>query len=327
MNENTSVELVKAEINLELSKAGMMYQQLLQDSENVVFTRDNLNQERTALVNLRKVKSKLEAMVNPHTAAWKAWNDARKSVLDPIVNVLGRKSLEFSKLSNEIEAEKAKANAEKERIAIIKASIDKFFIDQSQAIANAKTQKELVLIEKLIGSHRANSKYAEFLPLLSIKASNLTDLIKKQKEYIKNLEALNQKESGLESNGQNDEEVLAIREEMEEINAKMNELTIKAQESAISMATNEPETAVEVMQEPPKARRTVLKWKIPNILDDKGEEIPNSGIKRVARMMPEWVEMIPNYAKINEYLKAKKLEDIKNDFEFGGIKFYLEKTY
>ena len=153
-----TTDLTKAELQLALSKEGLVYQQLLQECENVTFTKDNLNEDRSCLTNLRKVKSSLEKMENPHTAKWKAWNEARKSLADPVGELLNRKVNEFKKLAEEVAEENRKAEAEKQRKAGILAEIDSFFINQSQAIAAATEPSELVRVEKLIGSHKSATR-------------------------------------------------------------------------------------------------------------------------------------------------------------------------
>ena len=193
LTQNISPEIVKAELTLSLSKEGLAYQAILQECEDVVFTNDNLNEKRDCLVNLRKVKSKLAAIENPFTERWKNWNTSKKSLADPVDELLGRKESEFKKKAAENAAAEKKIEDEKIRVKSIKDSIDNFFIAQSQAIAGAINPEELVRIEKLIGSHKANSsRYAEFLPIMAEKAANLTDLIKAQKIALKELEGLKQ---------------------------------------------------------------------------------------------------------------------------------------
>lgn len=316
MSEITTVDVTKSELMLTLSKEGLAYQQLLQDAENVVFTKDNLNEERTALVSLRKVKSKLDAMGNPHTKAWKGWNESRKSLVDPVAAVLQKKEAEFSKLANEIAEENRRAEAEKQRKAYINQAIDTFFLEQSQAIASAKTPEELVRIEKLVGSNKANkSRYAEFLPTLAEKAQILAELIKTQKDAIKKIADLRAKEAVAMQSG-NDEAVLELREQQETISANIEQGKINVQESAISMATKvdviEPEVLV---AETPKPRRQSWTWGVVNI-------------KETQKKMPDWVALSINESYVDEYLKAKKAEGIQGEeFEFAGIKFWLKKDY
>ncbi len=311
-----SAEVTKAELTLSLSKDGLAYQKLLQDGENLKFTKDNLVEQGASLKTLRSVQKKLGDIENPYTANWKAWNEAKKTLLDPVVDVLKRKEAEYRKLALEIEADKKKAEQEKERVSGIKQAIDSFFIAQSQAIAGAKTLEELTGIEKLIGSHKANSsRYAEFLPELVEKASLLTPLIKTQKESIKKLEALKAAENAANEAG-DDQAVIDARESQELLTDKIQEMSIKVQEKAIGMATKadvvEPEV---VMPQSVSARRSVWTWEVVDI-------------KETQKKMPNFVDLTPNKEKIDEYLKAKKAEGVSGDeFTVFGIKFYLKRTF
>jgi hypothetical protein len=318
MTESTvaTTDLTKAELTLALSKEGLAYQDLLQQAENVIFTKDNLNGERNALVSLRKVKSKLDAMQNPFTERWKGWNESRKSLVDPVAAVLQKKEGEFRKLANEIAEENRKAEAENQRKAGILAEIDSFFINQSQAIAAAQSPEELVRIEKLIGSHKGNSsRYQEYLPTMAEKAEILAQLIKTQKDAIKKIADLRAKEVAAMQSG-NDEAVLELREKQEEITATIEQGKIDVQESAISMATKadvvEPEV---ILPAAPKARRSSWTWDVVNI-------------KETQKKMPSWVVLTVDIPKVDEYLRAKKAEGFDGEeFEFAGVRFWLKKDY
>lgn len=322
MNDTTAVapmqspDLTKAELTLQLSKEGLAYQTLLQECENVKFTRDNLNEERGSLINLRKVKTKLEAMQNPHTKAWADWNSAKKSLIDPVAILLSKKAAEFSVISHEIESENKKIEAEKQRKVGILSEIDNFFINQSQAIAAATEPSELVRIEKLIGSNKANSsRYQEFLPLLNAKAANLTELIKVQKEAIKILDGLKRKEMAAEAIG-DDETVLALRENQEQVTQTLEQGRIDVQEKAISMATVADVVELEIIvTDAPKPRRQTWTW---DIVD----------INQTQKKMPSWVILSVDVPKVDEYLRVKKAEGFDGEeFEFAGIKFWLKKDY
>ena len=313
-----SIEVTKAELTLSLSKEGLAYQQLLQDGENLKFTKDNLVEEGASLKTLRTVQNKLSDTENPYTANWKAWNEARKSLVDPIADLLKRKEAEYRALALEIEADKKKAEQERLRIAGIRESINSFFIAQSQAIAGAKTLEELTGIEKLIGSHKANSsRYAEFLPELVEKASLLTPLIKTQKESIKKLEALKAAENAANEAG-DDQAVIDARESQELLTDKIQEMSIKVQEKAIGMATKadvvEPEV---VMSESPKPRRTTYEWTCHDV-------------DLLFKKMPHLVTLTPNKEKIDELLVTKRLEGAFKDtdsIEFFGITFFIKKIF
>lgn len=306
-----SIDLTKAELQLALSKEGLAYQTLLQECENVTFTRDNLNDERTALVSLRKVKSKLEAAKNPYTEKWAAWNSARKSLVDPVVELLTKKEGEYKKIAAELAEEARKAEAEKQRKAGILSEIDNFFIAQSQAIAAATTPEELVRIEKLIGSHKANAaRYGEYLPLMAEKAANLTDLIKSQKEALRKLEALKTAEKAAEATG-DDQAVLDSREAQEQVAAQIEEKRTTVQEVSISMATASEITEVEVIAPTaPKPRRTSWKFEVTDI--------------KAAQKAGLTVTLVDEN-KVSELLAEKRKTD--NECTENGIRYYKHYDY
>ena len=312
-----AIDVTKAELQIALSKEGLQYQQLLQEGENLKFTKDNLVEERDSLKPLRNVKKKLEDKKNPYWEKYKAWNDAKSSLITPVEELLKRKESEISKLALEIEADKKKAEQEKERVSGIKQAIDSFFIAQSQAIAGAKTLGELTAIEKIIGSHKANkARYAEFLPDLVGKAENLTPLIKQQKDNIRKLEAVKEAEAKATESG-DDQAVLNAREAQESLQNKFDEVNIKAQEQAVGMATRVETVVVPevVLPAAPKPRRQVWVYE-------------STDINETLKKMPNFVELSLNKEKVDEYLKAKKAEGIEGEeFTVFGIRFFIQKSF
>lgn len=320
MSETTTpvaIDVTKAELQIALSKEGLQYQQLLQEGENLTFTKDGLVEQGASLKTLRSVQKKLGDIENPYTANWKAWNEAKKTLLDPVADVLKRKEAEYRKLALEIEADKKKAEQEKERVSGIKQAIDSFFIAQSQAIAGAKTLGELTAIEKIIGSHKANkARYAEFLPDLVGKAENLTPLIKQQKDNIRKLEAVKEAEAKATESG-DDQAVLDAREAQESLQNKFDEVNIKAQEQAVGMATRVETVVVPeiVLPAAPKPRRQVWTYE-------------STDINETLKKMPNFVELTLNKEKVDEYLKAKKAEGIEGEeFTVFGIRFFIQKSF
>lgn len=320
MSETTTpvaIDVTKAELQIALSKEGLQYQQLLQEGENLTFTKDGLVEQGASLKTLRVVQTKLDKMVNPYWKQYKAWNDAKASLINPVADVLKRKESEYRKLALEIEADKKKAEQEKERVSGIKQAIDSFFIAQSQAIAGAKTLGELTAIEKIIGSHKANkARYAEFLPDLVGKAENLTPLIKQQKDNIRKLEAVKEAEIEAAKLG-DDQAFLDAMREKESLQNKFDEVNIKAQEQAVGMATRVETVVVPevVLPAAPRPRRSV--WVFESV-----------DINETLKKMPNFVELSLNKEKVDEYLKAKKAEGIEGDeFTVFGIHFFIQKSF
>lgn len=321
MSETTTpiaIDVTKAELQIALSKEGLQYQQLLQDGENLKFTKDNLVEQGASLKTLRTVQKKLGDIENPYTANWKAWNEARKSLVDPVADVLKRKEAEYRKLALEIEAEKKQAEQEKERVSGIKQAIDSFFIAQSQAIAGAKTLPELTAIEKIIGSHKANkARYAEFLPELVAKAETLTPLIKQQKDNIRKLEAVKEAEAKAAESG-DDQAVLDAMEAKEALQNKFDEVNIKAQEQAVGMATKADVVVPEViLPSAPKPRRTTFEWECYDL-------------DLLHKKMPHLVTLTPNKEKLDELLTTKRLEGAfigTDSIDYFGCKLFIKKSY
>ncbi len=312
MNENTSVELVKANFSLELSK--IRYQDALQNISDLEITRDNIPDAQEKLKQARKILTKFDEIKTAGKAEalaiCKNWDAAYRDLKTPFEQVLAEKGQKVSKIDAEIEAERMAIERENNRVQAIKQSIDTFFLDQSKAIANAKTVEELTNIQRLVGSNKANkSRYAEFLPTLAEKAQILDEIIKAKKDALKQMDALNRLKTG------SDEEVLAVMEQKEQIDQKLSEIGEKAQTTAINMAINEPENAVEVMQEAPKPSRSWWTWEVKDA-------------KETLKRMPSWINLEPNKAIIDDYLKAKKAEGIEvEEFTFAGIRFFLNKKW
>lgn len=53
-----AIDVTKAELQIALSKEGLQYQQLLQEGENLTFTKDGLVEQGASLKTLRTVQKK-----------------------------------------------------------------------------------------------------------------------------------------------------------------------------------------------------------------------------------------------------------------------------
>ncbi len=313
-----TVEIIKANFQLELSRH--KYQEALQVLSDYQVTMDNVVEAQEKVKAARKFLKKFDEIKEQGKAAalaeCRAWDTVYNDLRKPFDNLLMDKANQVAKIAQQLEKERQEKEKEAFRVSGIKASIDTFFLEQSQAIANAMSADELTRVEKLIGSHKANqSKYQEFLPLLGEKAALLTPLIKAQKEAIKKLEALKTAEKAAEQAG-DDQAVIDAREAQEFVSQTIEEKKILVQESAIDMATSGDVVEVEAIpQTSPKPRRTSWEYEVVNI-------------KELAKKMPDWVELTPKSDKIEEYLKSKKAEGIEvEEFTSFGIRFYLKKLF
>jgi ribosomal protein S19 len=305
-------DIVKANIQLELTKSGLIYQFVLQGLENIKFTRDNIEEMRLKLAPGEKLVKQLNDRVNPYKEAWQNDNAAKKSLLTPVEEVLSRKKSELAKIAKEIADENAKIEAEKQKAAAEELAANNFFLSISQQVASAETDFEIVRIEKLIGAHSAKPLYKE-------KAETLKPIISKQKEHIRKLDALKEQEKKAEQSG-DDEKVMQLREQQEAVEAKKSETTEAVQMAAIKTAETPSAIFPEVVgQTTVKAARTYIKWEV-------------TDINELYKKIPELVTLIPNKEAIDLLLSQhrEKLAEKKEKFievNSNGLRFYEDKKW
>lgn len=300
-----TTDLVKANIQLELTKAGLIYQAVLQGLENIHFTRDNIDEMRPKLNPAERLVKVLNDRVNPYKEAWQADNAAKKSLIDPVQEVLSRKKNELAKIAKEIADEAAKIAAEKAKADAEEKAANDFFIKVSQDVSAATTDFEIIRIEKLIGAHSAKPLYKE-------KAESLKPIIAKQKEHIRELEKLRAKELEAEKIG-DDEKIIALREQQEKITNKIAEGNETVQHAAIKNAEIDYIVVESTALPTIKAKRSVWTWELVDI--------------EQAKKKANWTKTVTNDAVIDEYLKETKENSENEDFVVSGIRFFVKKSY
>lgn len=309
--------VAKSEMQLTLSKAGLIYQSVLQSGEGITFTKDDIETGKEPLLTLRKVKKTLEDLENPHTAAWKGWNEARSSLLTPVKELLTRKEGDLRKVAQEIEEDRKRVEAENKRKNDIQQLMTDFILTQSQAIAAAKTSNELASIEKLIGANKnATVKFQEFLPEFVTRCEELTPLIKAQKDVITKLEEAKKKEEEGRQSG-NDQAVLDSMEEQQALAGKLEETKVVVQETAINQAVNNRGVVTEVAPTTVKARRTTWKAEIVNM---------DEAVKKSRHLL----DITLNAGKVNESIRTLKDSGVftgKTEHIVNGIRYFEEKSY
>lgn len=310
---SNALELYKARISVELTKAGINYQKLLQAAEDIVFTTENLLTAGEPIAALRKAKTELEKQENPHTAAWKAWNEARGSLVKPIEDTIARKTKEYTAKNNEVVAARNKKLAEDKRKEDIKTAITNFTLEYSTKIAGATTNDELVALQKRIGAEKSRSTfYQEFMPDLFKAVEGLEEALKTQKEHVKGLEAAKALLEKAKEQG-DDETVVEMLANLGVIQEKIEETKTEVQEFAINQATAfTPQEPEEVLPAAAKARRTTWEWKI-------------TDIALFQRRHPELVELVPNKAKIDAIIKERRESKTLSPVAEDGWEIYKKE--
>lgn len=313
-------ELVTAKFKAELSRK--KYEQALQALTSYKITEDNMAEAQAKLKAGRGLLKDFEAIKTKGKedalAECRMWDAAFNSLKLPLETELNKKAAELNTIATAVAGKAMKARIEEERKARIKADIDNTLLNYSQVIAAATTVNELVAIEKSIGSLKVNKfRFEEFLEDFTLRANELTPQIKTQKQAIKDLAELEAAKKVADDTG-DDATFLQLEEKKEEITARIEETSIKVQETAINQAIKvQPAASVTQVYNTVSARRSVWEWEVEDI-------------QLLAKKMPHLVKLIADEEKIDELLKTKKADGSLKDKEeekYFGLRFYLKKTF
>lgn len=308
--------LFQATFNLEASKKN--YQVLLTQLSGIKITKDNVNEDQTkeakeiikALTELKDIQCK--PVLQDHKDILNVYN----GLVDPIKEQVDRIAEEKKTISLKIQQETAAQLREQTRINNAKQAIVDFSNKVATLITESKTDADIVLIEKMIGSEKVKSTvYQEFLPELIERCDALRPQIKIQKENIRQLKALEEKEKIAIESG-NIVAATEILEKKEELQSLIEETTIRIHETAFDQATSIDIVAPEVVEVAPKGR-TNWKWRV----DD---------IRLLAKKAPGFVKMVPDEDAIARLLAEKRLDgSLKDKLEenWNGIVFFNDKSF
>lgn len=311
MSENTpapktSLEVTKTSLKLALTKAGYNYQKLLQEAEDVVFTKDNLTTAGVPIASLKKARAELDKKVNPHTAAWKEWNEAKASLMEPLDDTIKRKTGEFKKENDAVKAENARIKAEEDRKEGIKTTITNFTLQYSGKIAAATTNDELIALQKLLGAEKSRKNvYQEFMPDLFKAVEGLEEAMRKQKVHIQELGGVEARIEAAKVAG-DEEAVVDLLADLGTIQEKIEDTKAEVQEQVINRATAyyPVEDARPAPTPTAKAARTTWAWRV---LD----------IELLQRKHPDLVELVVKKDKIEAIIKERRenktLKAVKED--------------
>lgn len=309
--------MVKAVFNIEMTR--LNYQKILQEVENITWTRENIHQDLLAPANFvaSKVTETKEREKRPFIDVGKLIQGAYNDVFNPLNDAISRKANEKKALALKMQEEQDIINKEKDRVNSIKAAIVFFITTLTNEITEADADTKIVLLEKKIGSEtQRKSFYQEFTDELKASCDELKPMIKQQKEFIRVSADLNKKQGEAMATG-NDDKAVELREKAEELKEVIEENKIRLQQKAFEQIENSGSIIGETTDLAPKASRTWWKWRV----DD---------INLLFKKMPELVDLIANKEKIDSILSEKKENgslDGKREEKMFGITFYQEQSY
>jgi len=308
--------IIKASFDLEAAKKN--YQALLTHLSGISITKDNVNEDVTkearevvkVLTELKDEQSKEPLQTHKDIMS------VFRELTDPIKTEIDRISNEKKDVATKLQKEAAEQLAEQTRIQNAKQAIIDFANKVANMISSAKTDTQIVEIEKMIGYEgRKSTVYFEFLPDLIQKCEALKPDIKAQKESIRELQRIEEEKKAAEESGDIVTLTNLIQKE-EQVIEIVQDRAIRIHEEAFNQATTIDVVAPEIAENIPKGRAN-WKWRI----DD---------IKKLSKSMPHLVKMVPDEDAINVLLATKKKDgslDGKLEETWNGIVFYNDQTF
>lgn len=310
-------ELVKASFNLDTTR--LNYFKVLQSTKNIVWTRENINEDLLSPAKLvaSKLTDRKEVYKRPHIEAGKIIQAEYNSVFNPLNDEISLKAAEKKKLADQIQKEQDEANAEIERLKNIRYTMINFIQTVSNDISESSTDSQIVLIEKKIGSEISRKTfYSDYFEDFKSQCEELKPLIKKQKDYIKFLISL--EKSKLDAMSKGDEsKAVDLRQQAEDLKDIIEEGKLRIQQKAFEQVENSDINVGIPIDTAPDATRTMWKWKV----DD---------VQILFKKRPDLVDLVPNKEIIDSILRSmRETGELKGKREekLYGITFYQDKSY
>lgn len=308
--------MVKAAFDLELAKRN--YQQLLQNLSFITITRDNINEDLTK--DGREVLKLIVDEKDRQSAEPLQWHrdimHQFKSVHDPIKAELDRIANERKAVALQMQEEENRQKAEQLRISTAQAAIVTFCNGVALKISQAKTDSDIVMIEKMIGLEKTKKNvYQEFLPDLITQLDGLRPQIKEQKESIRELQKIAEQEKLALETG-DIQTATDLKDKKEYYEQEIAERGIRIHEKAFEQASTIEILVPEMVEVAPKGRSN-WKWRV----DD---------MKMLQKKMPHLVKVVPNEEAIELQLSTMKKDGSlsnQGSVMWNGITFYNDKTF
>lgn len=312
-------ELVVAGLISETTRLNL--QSLLEQAKSIRYDREALSANYDLLLKLRSIWDFLDKRRKEEDKIEKEIIATRKAgyeeIMDPIAELLDAADPHLFALNTEILLEeKAIGDAIKKQITS-RDALAEFINDTIRIITGAPDNKELVRIQKSIGSEKSHkAKYGEYAPILEGICDELLELINGRKKLI--AENGNLQEQLNKATAENDEPAkVHITELMEIGKRELEENAANISDNAIQKISSLPIIGYDAVSKAIKPRTHRWSWRV----DD---------IDLLYKKSPEFVVKEPNTKAINAFMKekseAEELDEYKEN-NFSGLVLYRKPFY
>jgi hypothetical protein len=312
-------EIAKAKLNLALTGAEMNIQAMQTKVDTLVYNEDNLTEIKETSLAIGKIEKKIEeafkAGKKPYKDGAYAWDAAKRDLMALISPISAKVDKEHTRLCQAVEKRRRENDAAEKKKKDTEAAINTKILSFSQEITACKTNKELLAVESRINLEKTRTlTYGDQLPTLIERCNELTELLKTQKDAVKQLEGLQKQSEQAIADG-NDELLLEIEEKKEEIGGQIQEIKVRTEEKAINSSIRGYGGGGFTQTFPTvKAKRQVWKWEI-------------TDMELFAKKHPDFVQLVPRKEVLDEMLRELKEKGTVTEGTRDGLKIYLDKTY
>lgn len=317
MVQSLTKELVVASLVSETTRLSL--QTLLQEAKNMEINRENLSTNYDLLLKLRSIWDHLEKRRKEEDKPDKDRIAIRKAgydeIMNPIAELLDAMDPQVFAMNTQILLEERSIGAEIKKQQDIREALNAFINGTIRQIIAAPDNKELVRIQKLIGSEKSHrSKYGEYAAIAEDACSDLLTLIDGRKNLISEMAKLTHRLEAATQAADEPARVLII-ENMQLGQHELEENAATIADNAFKKVLALPIVHNDHVSRAVKPRTHRWSWRV----DD---------IEQLAKKSPEFVIKEPNTKAINAFMKEKSDElDEYTETSFNGLTIYRKPFY
>ena len=312
-------ELVVAGLISETTRLNL--DSLLEQGKSIRYDKEALSSNYDVLLRLRGIWDFMDKRRKEEDKAEKEILAIRKSaydeIMNPIAELLEAADPYIFALNTEILLEEKQIGDGIKKQVANRDSLAEFINDTIRSIVAAPDNKELVRIQKLIGSEKSHkNKYDQYAPILEDACNDLLKLIDGRKKLIVENGQLGERLK--KANADNDQPaIVQIKELMDLGRQELEENAASISENAFKKVSGLPIVGYDIVSKAIKPRLNRWAWRV----DD---------MEKLYKKSPQFVTKEPNVKTINAFMKEKadsgELSE-HADNEFNGLVLYRKPFY
>jgi len=312
-------ELVIASLISETTRLNL--QTFLDQAKSIRHDRESLSANYELLLKLRDIWDFLDkrrkAEDKPEKEVIATRKEGYEEIMNPIAELLEAADPYILAINSELLLEEREIGEAIKKQVANRDSLAEFINDTIRAIVAASDNKELVRIQKAIGSEKSHrAKYGEYATVLESVVDDLLKLIDGRKKLIHETGMLNERmQKALRENDQ--PAIVQAKELMELGKQELDENAAGISDKAFKKVSELPIAGYDIVSKAVKPRTHRWAWRV----DD---------MELLYKKMPELVTKEANTKAVNAFLKVKVESGTLDEYldnKFNGLVIYRKPFY